>query len=601
MGRGAAALLCLVLGAATWPATWTGGRAWAAPPQAPASAMPYKIQWGVKIALRDGVQLDATVIRPVGDAPTPVILTLTPYVADRFEDVGAYFARHGYAFAIVDDRGRGNSDGDFSLWTEDGPDGYDVVEWLAAQPWSNGQVVMWGGSYGGKNQWMIAGEQPKGLKAIAPASAGVAGENIGMTQGNIFRGLDYNWLVSMMGRTANNNGAGDTAYWLGVYQEASKGLVPYRDLDTLAGYPSAIWRQWMAHPVRDAYWDAASTAPDRWAHIALPSLSITGQYDISETGTIAFRQKQLDAGSPAVASDSYLVIGPWDHPGSRNPKRRLGGLDFTDSAVLDVKALHLAWYDHVLKGAAPPPFLRDHVVYFVTGSNVWRSAPTLEAATARRDTLWLSSPDTSAGSIGAHGSLSRQAVPQPPDSYVYDPSLPAHNEGFEGGEMVSPSFLTSDALMRRIKGDGLVYDSAPLATASDLVGVPNLTLNLALDAPDTDIRAALYEVKADGAVVFLTQDWVRARYRAGERHAVLAQPGQLLAYRFEHFNFVARTLAAGSVVRLVIAPLGASLHVERNRNSAKPVELQTAADNRVARVALHMGPGLSHLELPWGH
>jgi len=595
MGRGAAALVSLALLVATG-----AGGALAAPPQAPATALPYRIQWSVKIAVRDGVKLDATVIRPASDAPTPVILTLTPYVADRFEDVGAYFARHGYTFVIVDDRGRGNSEGHFSLWTEDGPDGHDVVEWLAAQPWSNGQVVMWGGSYGGKNQWMIAGEQPKGLKAIAPASAGVAGENIGMGQDNIFRGLDYNWLVSMMGHTANNNGAGDDAYWLGVYQEASKGRVPYSDLDELAGYPSAIWRQWMAHPVRDAYWDAASTAPDRWAHITLPSLSITGQYDTSQTGTIAFRQRQLDAGSPGVASESYLVIGPWNHPGSRNPKRRLGGLDFGEAAVLDVKALHLAWYDHVLKGAPTPPFLADHVMYFVAGSNVWRSAPTLEAATARRETLWLSSPDTGADAVATHGSLAPQAVSQPPDSYIYDPSLPAYNEGFEGGEMVSPSFLTSDALMARIKGDGLIYDSAPLAAATDLVGAPSLTLNLALDVPDTDIRAALYEVKADGSVVFLTQDWVRARYRLSDRHPVLVTPGQVAPYRFEHFNFVARTLAAGSVVRLVIVPLGASVQVERNRNSAKPVELQTAADNRVGRIALHMGPGLSRIELPWG-
>lgn len=139
-----------------------------------------------------------------------------------------------------------------------------------------------------------------------------------------------------------------------------------------------------------------------------------------------------------------------------------------------------------------------------------------------------------------------------------------------------------------------------MATATDLVGVATLTLNLALDVPDTDIRAALYEVKAGGSVVFLTQDGVRARYRLSDRQPVLATPGRVAAYRFEHFNLVARTLARGSVVRLVVVPLGASLQVERNRNSAKPVALQTAADNRVARVELHMGPGLSHLELPWG-
>jgi putative CocE/NonD family hydrolase len=231
---------------------------------------------------------------------------------------------------------------------------------------------------------------------------------------------------------------------------------------------------------------------------------------------------------------------------------------------------------------------------------VWRAAPSLAAATNHRDTLWLSSPGSSAGSIAARGSLALQPQVQGPDRYVYDPSLPAHNEGFEGGSLVSADYLTDAGLMRRIKGDGLIYDTAPLATSANLVGVPSLTLHLALDTPDTDIRAALYEVKADGSVVFLTQDWVRARYRQTPRKAESVTLGQVEPYRFENFNFVARTIAPGSVIRLVIAPVGASFHDERNRNSGKPVELETAADNRVATVSLQMGPGLSHIDLPWG-
>jgi len=456
---------------------------------------------------------------------------------------------------------------------------------------------MWGGSYGGKNQWMIAGEQPRGLKAIAPASAGVAGENIGMTQGDVFRGLDYNWLVSMMGHTANNNGGLDQAYWKGVYEEAGKGLVPYRRLDTLAGWPNPMWQEWMRHPARDAYWDAASTADAKYARIQLPTLSITGEYDTSETGTLEFRQKQLDA---VPGAESYLVVGPWDHPGSRVPKQRLGGLDFSPAAVLDVKALHVAWYDHVMKGGPLPTFLKDRVVYFITGSNRWASAPTLAAATARMDTLFLSSPQTTAASIAQHGELTAQADAQPPDSYIYDPSLPGRNEGFEGGEMVSPNYLTDAGLVRRIDGDGLMYDTPPMAAPADLVGIPKLTLMLSMDVPDTDIRAALYEVKADGSVVFITQDWVRARYRKSLRQQELVQPGVVEPYRFEHFNFVARTLAKGSVLRLVIVPQGASFQGERNRNSGKPVADETAADNRVAHVSVALGPGMSRIELPWG-
>src|ERR1700749_2026389 len=98
---------------------------------------PYKIDYGVKIPLRDGVTLDATIIRPADGHKVPVILSLTPYVADRFMDVGAYFAQHGYAFASVDDRGRGNSGGSFEPWSEDRLDGADAVQWLAKQSWAD--------------------------------------------------------------------------------------------------------------------------------------------------------------------------------------------------------------------------------------------------------------------------------------------------------------------------------------------------------------------------------------------------------------------------------------------------------------------------------
>jgi len=559
--------------------------------------MPYRITWGVKVPLRDGVVLDATVFRPASDAPVPVIVTLTPYIADRFEDVGAYFAKHGYAFAAVDDRGRGSSGGEFVLWTGEGRDGADAITWLAQQPWCDGRAAMWGGSYGGKNQWMIAGEAPAALKTIVPASAGVAGQNIAMHNSNILLGLDYNWLVTMAGHTPNNNAGLDKVYWTGVYREAALGRVPYRHLDKLAGYESPAWRQWMEHPALDAFWDAASTSPEAFRRIALPTLSITGAYDTSETGTIGFRQEQLDRAAGPV--ESYLVIGPWDHPGSRVPRRTLGGLDFGDAAVLDVKALHVAWYDHVFKGAPLPEFMKDKVMYFVAGANVWRSAPTLAATTTRVDTLYLSSPDSGSDSLTKRGSLAADVPTQASDSYTYDPSLPALNEGFEGGDYVAANYLTSDAMMRRIAGDGLIYDSAPLRAAADLVGTPNLTLDAALDVPDTDIRAALYEVKADGGVVFLTQDMVRARYRNSLRKAELVVPGKVEAYRFEHFNFIARTIAAGSVIRLVLVPVGASYHAERNRNSGKPVQDETAADNRVAHVQVVLGPKLSHLSLPW--
>src|SRR5579862_6029790 len=142
-----------------------------APPPAPASAekdkekdkekdtaatvdAPVDLVWGFKIPLRDGVRLNGTVVQPAGQhEPLPVIFTLTPYIADSYLDRAMYFARHGYVFVLVDVRGRGNSGGSFEPFANEGRDGYDVVEYLARQPWSNGKVAMWGGSYAGFDQW----------------------------------------------------------------------------------------------------------------------------------------------------------------------------------------------------------------------------------------------------------------------------------------------------------------------------------------------------------------------------------------------------------------------------------------------------------------
>src|SRR2546429_158028 len=94
------------------------------------------MQWAVKIPMRDGVRLHATVFTAHGQKePVPVIFTFTPYIGDSYTDRAVYFAKHGYGYALVDVRGRGNSGGEFEPFVNEGKDGYDVVEWLAKQPY----------------------------------------------------------------------------------------------------------------------------------------------------------------------------------------------------------------------------------------------------------------------------------------------------------------------------------------------------------------------------------------------------------------------------------------------------------------------------------
>src|SRR6478672_10403780 len=143
---------------------------------APTAETPVDLQWGVKIPLRDGVEVQGTLYRPQGQREAlPCILSLTPYIAQNYHDRGMYFAAHGYVFASVDVRGRGNSGGEFTPFLQEARDGHDIVEWLAKQSYCNGKITMWGGSYGGYDQWATAKEKPSHLATIVPVAAVMPG------------------------------------------------------------------------------------------------------------------------------------------------------------------------------------------------------------------------------------------------------------------------------------------------------------------------------------------------------------------------------------------------------------------------------------------
>ena len=154
--------------------------------------------------MRDGVHLNATVYTPKDQkAPAPCIFTLTPYIAQSYHDRGVYFAAHGLPFLTVDVRGRGNSEGEFRPFIQEAQDGYDIVEWLAQQPYCNGKVSMWGGSYAGYDQWATAKEIPPHLATIVPVASPYAGVDFPM-QYNIFYPYDMQWLTLTSGHASQD-------------------------------------------------------------------------------------------------------------------------------------------------------------------------------------------------------------------------------------------------------------------------------------------------------------------------------------------------------------------------------------------------------------
>jgi putative CocE/NonD family hydrolase len=322
--------------------------------------------------------------------PLPVVFTLTPYNTDTYYARAAYFARNGYVFALVDVRGRGNSEGDFMPFENEGRDGHDVVEALSRHPLVSGKVAMWGGSYAGFDQWSTAKEMPAHLSTIVPAAAAAPGVDFPFFKNVSFPYL-MQWATLTGGRTANFNFFGDASFWISRYQEAFRRHVSFRDLDTFLGHPSAWFQKTLKHPTPDPYWKAMRPSPDQFAALRLPILTISGHYDDDQAGALWYYREHMKHGSHAGREKHFLLLGPWDHAGTRTPKREVGGLRFGPASLLDLNQLHREWYDWTMKGGPRPAFLEKRVAYYVMRADTWKFADTLEAVEKERRRYFLDS------------------------------------------------------------------------------------------------------------------------------------------------------------------------------------------------------------------
>jgi uncharacterized protein len=547
-----------------------------------------EIRWGLNIQLRDGVHLHGTLYAPKGrTGPQACVVTLTPYVADTYHDYGVYFAKEGFPFVVVDVRGRGNSEGVFQPFIQEARDGHDVVEWLASQPYCNGQVAMWGGSYGGYSQWAAAKEFPPHLAAIAPAAAPFPGVGSPM-RSNVFAPYAIRWLSYTSGRTAQSKLFGDESFWSNTYRRWHESGRSFRELDTFAGLRSEIFQEWLSHPERDEYWDAYNPNASQYARINVPILTITGSYDDDQSGAIEHYREHCRNGGATARSRHYLIIGPWDHAGTREPVREFGGLTCGPAALLDLRALHVAWYAWAMQDAPKPAFLQKAVAYYVMGAECWRYANTLEEVTERYDVYFLDSC-SNADDVYCSGSLGPCHGTGPPDTYRYDPGDAAGPEVSAEAQVLGSSLVDQSVLLA-LGGRALVYHSAPFERDVEISGFFRLSAWISIDCPDADFYASVYEITADGTSVRLSNDAMRARYREDLRSGTLVRTTAPLRYDFNRFTFVSRQVKRGHRLRLVLAPIGRLLddtYVQKNYNAGGIVSEETAEQARAVTVSLH--------------
>jgi putative CocE/NonD family hydrolase len=580
------------------------------PTPAPSPSKPpadYNLRWGLKIPMRDNVELNATLYLPKtpdGSLPkTPVIFTLTPYISDTYHARAAYFASHGYAFALVDVRGRGNSGGDFEPFANDPRDGYDIVEWLAKQPFCDGKVAIWGGSYAGFDQWATAKEFPPHLATIVPAAAAHPGLDY-PSYNNVGETYDMQWFTFTSGRTGQENLFADQKFWRTKFLEAYKKHIPFKSLDSFIGNPSVNFQRILKHPTVDAYYDAMLPTRDQFQKITLPILTITGQYDGDELGALTFYRDHMANASTEARAKHVLVIGPWNHAGTRTPTDEVAGVKFGPGAIVDLNDLHRQWYDWTMKSGPKPPFLRSQVAYYLlapgnSGANGdWKYADDFAALIANPKTFYLASKNSDANGVFRSGALTETRPTDGTDKFTYDPLDTHRGEFVEGVDPKEKTAAIDQTFALSIGSDGLVYHTEPLPNETPLIGCPAVTLWLSIDTPDVDLECDLYEVQPDGTTIALWSTLGRLRYRESLREAKLVKPGEILKCDFNPGLFVARRLMKGSRLRLIATAVN-SISWQKNYCSGGVVADETAKDARTCHVQVyHDAAHPSTIQLP---
>ena len=484
--------------------------------------------WDVKAPMRDGVRLSADVYLPDGEDCHPAILWRTPYDNSRGMghysplEIARFFASKGYAFVIQDIRGRCDSEGEWYPFFNEGPDGYDTIEWIAKQPWCDGKIGMMGGSYAGWVQWAAARLQPPHLTTMVSTAAG----GYWMREFPFVNGVPCLWFLAWLhlagGRTLQSE-VTSAVDWRKVFYH-----LPLSTMDEAMGRANTVWKEWLRHPNLDDFWRKVLLDPEDFARINVPTLHITGWYDGDQPGALFFYEGMVRH-SPAKDSQ-HILIGPWDHGGTRTPKRQLGGVDFTQAALVDINRVHLDWFDRWLKGKASPASEWKKTRYFVMGDNRWAGQNDPWPPANIDHVKYHLHSDGRANTMMGDGELSMSEPGEEQlDGYTYDPEDPVvtvMDIDLYGGRVETP--LDNRFILRR--DDVLVYTSYPLKEAMTMSGRPLVVLYASSDCVDTDWFATLSDVHTDGRSIGLGGGLLRASYRNSLEKPELMKPGEI--YRF---------------------------------------------------------------------
>jgi len=521
-------------------------------------------RFNVRIPLRDGITLAADLVLP-SERPGPAVVWRTPYGrgGERCTERADAFAEAGYAAVWVDVRGRGDSEGSFEPYRNDGLDGVDVIAWVAGQEWCDASVATYGSSYAGRIQWLTALHKPPALRAmivlVTPADPFV--ENPTGVPGP----MHIHWYRMTDGRAPQYTEAVD---WMEVY-----GHRPLFELDEAAGFQSRLWREECNHQTLDGWWEPLRYQ-HRIAEVDLPVLHISGWYDDEEIATPA----NFAAMTAAGRGGQRLLMGPWGH--QVNADRRLGELDFGHHALVDLDLIMTGFLDEAVRGRAPAEPAAPARV-FLMGTNQWLDLSAWPAQQMAERNWYLSSDGHANSSLG-DGRLTEAPPPAsaPVDEWLHDPNRPVpFITGASSAQIGGPD----DYAAVETRADVLVYTGEALTEPLDVVGPVRLVVHVETSAADTDVTAKLLDLHPGGFAQRLCDGIVRLRYRGGQERALEVESGTVYEVEIAMWDTAHRFLP-GHRIRLEVA---SSAHPKFAVNLGSGAEETTATVGVVARNVLH--------------
>ena len=520
----------------------------------------------VPIQTASGRSISVVLVRPrAAVKPLPTLLAMTLDVSRA--NYAKECAAHGYVGVVAHIRAKADSSEGIVPYQDDGEDARAVIDWIAKQPWSDGRVGMYGGSYSSFVQWAAAKRLPSALQAIATSDATAPGIDAPLA-GGIFRNSAYRFsYCSTHTLAADQKSCADEAQWRALDEKWYTSGKSYRDFGRVHGGHDPIFQRWLNHPSYDRFWQKLIPYREDFAHIDIPVLTTAGYYADGEIGSLYYFTQHHQYNPRA---NQTLLIGPYDDSVMQHgPLANLQGYQVDPAALIDLRELRYQWFDSVFKNGSKPELLKSRVNYEVMGANEWRHAASLEGM--------------------ANGSLRFYlAAPREGDDYA----LVRHETSATTfvGQTVSledrsdANWSATTALLKRdLKTHNAVtFVSEPLSHPLDIAGLFSARLDFTTNKMDMDLNIALYELLPSGGylALFAPVYEIRASYARDHVHRHLLKAGERQQLTIKSERLTSRRLQAGS--RLVMV-LGINKRADReiNYGSGADVSEESVADGKI--------------------